>query len=384
MTDTLNIFGALASGAGADSYAALGLEKNLFRVADEDVRAGKVPFYEAPVATEMKQIAAWVDDVHLRGQRQPLTLMGNIGVGKTLVVGRLSAALRQQVQARIAVKSLLLSDAGYGRISVGSWLMTALDVIELPWLPPISPAPDVLPLVAHLARQKIDFGPGRVGRALAFVARAPAKDRDSYVRHLSTWLRRGALTEAQARTLGVGRRLDWEGELIPVLAELLTLAREAELITTFFLFIDQVEDLFGPGISATKRSRVLSDLRGLIDYIAAGAPIGLLVAATPDLVERSLTIAYPALATRLQQRRVDLPLLEQKYAEGFTETWLEPARVQRPRPGVNVPKAKDLANAAWEAMRRQRQLMPPGEKAVQRFFLTALADDIDRRAGLRD
>ncbi len=384
MTDTLNIFGALAPGSGADAYAPLGLQKNPFRVADEDVRAGKVPFYEAPVAMEMARIAAWVDDVHLRGQRQPLTLMGNIGVGKTLVVGRLSAALRQQVQARIAVKSLLLSDAGYGRISVGSWLMTALDVIELPWLPPISPSPDVLPLVAHLARQQIDFGPGRLGRALAFVAKQPAKERDTYVRHLSTWLRRGALTEAQARTLGVGRRIDWEGELIPVLAELLTLAREAELITTFFLFIDQVEDLFGPGISATKRSRVLSDLRGLIDYIAAGAPIGLLVAATPDLVERSLTVAYPALATRLQQRRVDLPLLEQKYAEGFTQTWLEAALVQRPRAGGNVPKAKDLANAAWEAMRRQRQLMPPGEKAVQRFFLTALADDIDRRAGLRD
>lgn len=355
---------------------------NPFRPAEVDVRSGAVPFFEEYIATQLGQIAQWVDDVHVRGQRQPLALVGNIGVGKTLVIGRLVHLLRNLATEKIAVDSLVLSDAGYGRISVGSWLVMALERLDFPWLPAAKPLPpDVLPVLHYLAQIPSISGSGRIARALSHIASQPDAERMALVGNLTTWLKRGALTEAQSRKLGLGHRLDWEGELIPIVGEILTLAREAGLLGTFFLFIDQLEDLFSKGLTPVRRSRVLTDLRALIDIIDGGAPMGLLLSWAPGF-DAEIRTQYPAVYTRLARRRVDLPLLELRYATSFTDGWM---KGQQGKPGyepTKQPSAADLGDKAWNALRSRGGLLPPGEKATPRDFLMALAHELDRRAGL--
>ncbi len=319
MTKSLNLFGKRSAAPATTSpYSKVGFPMNPFRPSDVDVRGGTVPFFEEYVSSQLAQISHWVDEVHAHGQRQPLALVGNIGVGKTLIIGRLVHLLRGQAAQKIAVDSLVLSDAGYGRISVGSWLVMALERLDFPWVPDAgSLPPDVLPVLYLLASRQIS-GTGRMTRALQHIAGQPEPERLVLVRHLTTWMRRGNLTEPQSRKLGLGHKLDWEGELIPIVGEILSLARATGLLGTFFLFIDQLEDLFSKGLTPVRRSRVLTDLRALIDVVDGGAPMGLLISWAPSF-DAEIRTQYPAVYTRLARYRVDLPLLELRYARGFAE-----------------------------------------------------------------
>lgn len=383
MTKSLNLFGkSPGASVSANPYERVGFGMNPFRPTETDVRAGSVPFFEEYIAPQIAQLSQWVDDVHVHGQRQPLALVGNIGVGKTLVIGRLVHLLRNQSAQKIAVDSLILSDAGYGRISVGSWLVLALERLDFPWLSSTqSFPPDILPVLHLLTQQSAISGQGRIARALSHIIRQSPADRLALVRNLTTWVKRGTLTEAQSRRLGLGNRLDWEGELLPVVGEILTLARQANLLGTFFLFIDQLEDLFSKGLTPVRRSRVLTDLRALIDIIDGGAPVGLLLSWAPSF-DAEIRTQYPAVYTRLGRRRVDLPLLELRYATRFADEWM---KGQLGKPGYDFskqPSAADLSDKAWGALRTKGLLLAPGEKATPRDFLMALAHELDHRAGL--
>jgi hypothetical protein len=382
MTRSLHLFSKASTSSSGSPYENVGFSINPFRPTEADIRSGNVPFFDEYIAAQLVQISQWVDDVHVNEQRHPIALVGNIGVGKTLIIGRLVHLLRERVDEKIAVDSLILSDAGYGRISVGSWLVMALERLNFPWLPTPEPLPpDVLPVLYHLAQQPSVTGPGRIARALEHIRMQSDAERTNLVRHLTTWIKRGAITDAQSRKLGLGRRLDWEGELIPVVGEILMMARQTDILGTFFLFIDQLEDLFSKGLTAVRRSRVLTDLRALIDIIDGGAPIGLLLSWAPSF-DAEIRVQYPAVYTRLARRRVDLPLLELKHAPGFTKAWMVG---QKKGAGYNPskqPSSDDLSMSAWDSLRRKKLLFPPGEKATPRDFLAALADEIDRRAGL--
>ncbi len=379
MTSLLNLFGGATSGPD-NPYARLGFPLNPFRPSHADILSGQAPFYRSYVETELTEVDRWIGDVHRNAQRQPLSVVGNIGAGKTQLIGRVAHLLRQQpLEEKIAVDSLVLSDAGYGKISVGSWLMMSLERLPLPWLKPTSWNPNIMPLLQHLAQAPNLPSAGRMARTLTKIRQQPSTERAELVQYLATWLGRGALTDSQARRLGLLKRVDWEGELIPIVGELLTLARTTSILGTFFLFIDQLEDLFGKGVTPVRRSRVLTDLRALIDVIDAGAPIGLVLSWTPNF--DTLTLAhYPALHSRLARKRVNLPLLSPADADGFARTWIE-ALVGRPEYNpAQQPAVRDLAQAAWTALRSERLLYPPGDKATPRDYLTALAKQVDQRA----
>lgn len=381
MTSSLHIFGKKPGAApSGNPYLKLGFGLNPFRSTDEDVRSGQVPFFEEYVDSQLRQISQWVDDVHLQGQREPFSLVGNIGVGKTALIGRLLNGLQSQRDERIVVDRLILSDAGYARLSVGGWLVTALERLDLPWLAPNpNPSLEVIPLLTHLSQAPGLPSSGRMGRVLSHIASQPIDKRTALLANISTWIKRGRLSDAQARALGVRPRLDWEGELIPIIGELLTLAAAAGLLRTFFLFVDQLEDLFTKALTPVRRSRVLTDLRGLIDVIEAGAPIGLFLSWAPSL-DSEIRTQYPAVYSRLSRRRVELPLLQLQHAGAFATTWMEG---QKNKPGYDVskqPRAQEIATAAWGKLRQDNKLSPPGERATPRDFLMALAQEFDRRA----
>jgi hypothetical protein len=289
--------------------------------------------------------------------------------------------------------TVLLSDTGYARASVGGFLIAAFERMSLGGRPP---SPDILPLVWSVITVT-DFSAtpkGPLSAALRLAWETPLTERPERARLISRWLQRSPLTPTEAMRVGLHRRIDWEGELIRTAAEFLRLARELEVLRTFFLFVDQLEDLFGRGFSDLRRARILSDLRSLVDEIDAGAPIGLMLAWTPDFseggrmagsrsVEMEFKEKYEALFARMQRRRVNLPLLSSDHAEPFAKKWIEALRDEPGFEEDKQPSAAELAVAAWGVLERGRTLLPGAPKrATPRDLLRALGDEVDRRAGL--
>jgi hypothetical protein len=242
---------------------------------------------------------------------------------------------------------------------------------------------DVLPLVWAMIHAP-SFPPGATGLVAAALSKARSaqgEQRQALAEDISQWLRRLPLTPRRARESGLARPIDWEGELVGVVAEMLRLAYRAGVLKTLFLFVDQIEELFRPTFSELRRARILTDLRSLVDDIDDGAPLGLLLSWTPES-DSTFTKKYEALVGRLRRRRIDLPLLSQEDAEPFAKVWVDAAPNPSGGPPRKRQKLEKLVAAAWSRLQVQRELFST-EKATPRMLLTALADQVDRLAGVR-
>lgn len=98
-------------------------------------------------------------------------------------------------------------------------------------------------------------------------------------------------------------------------------------------------------------------------------------------VSASPSIHYPALHSRLQRRRVDLPFLQRSHADEFAATWFDAVPPISGASTAARPSIDALTARAWKALKKQGQLYP-GEKATPRDLLAALAREVDREAGL--
>jgi hypothetical protein len=277
---------------------------------------------------------------------------------------------------KLGVELMLLGDAGYKNASVGGLLIAALERLRLPGP---RPPEGVLDLVWAIANSK-SFQTTSRGLLTAAFERAREKDVTQGAMLISRWLQRTPLTPVQGQRMGLARRIDWEGELIPIAAELFSLARHCGVLSTFFFFIDQIEELFRPNFSELRRARLLTDLRGLVDEIDAGAPVGLLLAWTPD-VEQQFQLKYDALFGRMKRRRVDLPQLPFEHALGFAKSWVEACRDEGGFDPRRQPPLDQVVQGAWARLKKNRMLFP-GDVSTPRDCLTTLAEEIDHRAGL--
>jgi hypothetical protein len=244
---------------------------------------------------------------------------------------------------------------------------------------------EVLPIVwaVILANKGPASTTGPLGAAITKARGEIGDQQRALAVDISHWLKRLPLTPARARESGLARAIDWEGELVGVVAELLTFAHQAGVLNTFFFFVDQIEELFRPTFSELRRARLLTDLRSLVDSIDEGAPIGLLLAWAPES-DDSLQKKYEALYARLQRRRIDLPLLTEEHAEPFAKVWVDALSGHESRNKKYRPKLDELVKGAWSRLYNQRQLMPSAQqKTDPRTLLKALAEEVDERAGVR-
>lgn len=91
---------------------------------------------------------------------------------------------------------------------------------------------------------------------------------------LSSWLARRNLTSGQLESLGLGNKLEGEGQAVRAFAHVCRFAQKAMGFRVWFLFIDQMEDLWRRDVTtALRRTRFLTDLRTLIDEALEGSPI---------------------------------------------------------------------------------------------------------------
>lgn len=363
-----------------NAYSRIGYDRNPFRpVAD---RTAQQPLYTGHIGEQLQKIQQWAREVHEKRVLQPLSIVGSLGTGKTTILRVLEAGLSAWPRTeKVFVHSVLLSDTGYARASVGAMLLSGLghamesiadevpsEVLAIVWA--VIHAVDVPGLTS-----------GPLGSAIKKARGVNGEPRRDLAVDISQWLRRLPLTPARARASGLARPIDWEGELVGVVAELLTLAHHAGVLSTFFLFVDQIEELFGPTFSELRRARILTDLRSLVDSIDEGAPIGLLLAWAPESDE-SLQRKYEALYARLHRRRIELPLLTEQHAAPFAKVWVDALPVEESSKKKR-PKLDELVKGAWTRVYRQRLLMPSAQQQTEpRTLLKALADEVDERAGV--
>jgi hypothetical protein len=394
MSDSLSIFGSSEPEQANNPYRTLGYPRNPFRAQAGESLEGSIPLYDEHIRQQLADIDHWLVDVHQRQVRDPLSVVGGIGTGKT----HLLRLMRQRLDAaasprqRVAADLLLLGDAGYSRASIGQLLVLALERMRLPWVASVPEG--VFPLLWGILSTdyppRPSAFPSRLAPTLHHIRTVSAAEKEQRARLVTRWLQRAQLSETEARRVGLSRRIDWEGELIPVVAELFALGRAAGVLDTFFLLIDQLEELFRPVFTELRRSRLLTDLRGLVDYIDSGAPIGLALAWTPDFhqpistnepgeVEQAFQQKYEALFSRLQRRRITLPLLAQEHAEPFSRRWIDSLKGQEGFESARQPNPTELVGTAWKHLRSKKQLYP-GERATPRDLLAILADEVDRRA----
>jgi hypothetical protein len=363
-----------------NAYLRIGYDRNPFRPVADD--AARQPLYTGHIKEQLQQIQQWAREVNEKRVRQPLSIVGSLGTGKTTILRVLEVGLSAWPSTeKVFVHSVLLSDTGYARVSVGAMLISALEramesiaddvpseVLAIVWA--VIQADDVPGLTT-----------GPLGMAIKKARDANGEQQRALAVDISQWLRRLPLTPTRVRESGLARPIDWEGELVGVVAELLTLAQQTGALKTFFLFVDQIEELFRPTFSELRRARILTDLRSLVDSIDDGAPIGLLLAWAPESDE-SLQKKYEALYARLQRRRIDLPLLTEKDAEPFAKVWVDALPGQEPK--RRRPKLDELVKGAWSRLYQQRQLMPSAQERTEpRTLLKALAEEVDERAGVR-
>lgn len=394
MSAVFDIFGVASPSGPSGVYNDLGYPRNPFRESGGALANEVGPFYTKHITNQLSQIQDWVREIYLGQTTDCLALVGNIGAGKTRILRFLNQSLANFPQAQQVVSDLvLLSDTGYTRASVGGMLIAALERMQMAWVQPIPEG--VLPVVWAIVMsnrfpQSVD---GLLGHALERAVRATRTERDELAQLISKWLQRTPLTAAQANKTGLQRRIDWEGELVRIIAELLKLADGAGALRRSFMLVDQLEDLFRPAFSELRRSRMLTDLRGLVDEVARGCPMGVLLAWTPDFssgsapfrpsigVEALFQREYAALYSRMSKRRINLPLLKLVDAQPFAQTWIDALKQERGFVESLQPDLTQIVERAWSHLKQQRILLPGAEEATPRSLLGALAQEVDRIAG---
>lgn len=370
--------GALSS---ADRYGRLGFSRNPFVPMDDDDADG--PFYDDHLKDQLEAINSWAKSC-LEGNTQPLAIKGTIGAGKTRVIKALRKALHDvRNDQRICIEHVFLNRAGYARPNIAGFVLNALESLDPVWVGGLESCPKpVMPFVWALALSEVPAeGNCLVGKYVGRLQSSMAKAHDAEV--LSRWLRRDSISSSQGRNLGLVGRIDAEGQQVHVLADLLKVGASVGVLSKLFLFIDQLEDLMRPSYSELRKSRMLEDIRSLMDYVGSGSPIGLLLSWSPEIdyrdypgfepdVDEMLEARYPAFYSRARRNVVQLELLTLRDAIKFAKVYSDRAVLAKKNPDVT-----DIALAAWRRLGTEGLLS--GDSATPRDFLTALAKEVDSR-----
>jgi Cdc6-like AAA superfamily ATPase len=358
-------------------YEAIGFPRNPFRESEDIINR---PLYDRHITEQLDKITQWLNEVYSGQIRHPLSLIGDIGTGKTRIIGEFVRKIKQlPPDNKVMVISVLSSDTGYTGISVGGLLIKGLENTTISGFEN-SQNMEVLPLIWAIVNGGTldDNQESLLGRAI--YRAQESQNSEDLASLISRWLRRSPLTPTQMKKAGFTRKIDWEGELIREIAGLIRIARQSGVIQTVYIFIDQLEELFGGAFSELRRARFLTDLRALIDEILEyKSPIGLLLAWSPQFatkkiinVGNQLAMAYGALYSRLQHHIVKIPLLRDSDLIPFAQTFIDALKDED---GFNQglqPNIEDVVNEAVHGEIKASN--------IPRDFLGSLSQVIEKRA----
>ncbi|MCX6378829.1 MAG: hypothetical protein NT023_05025, partial [Armatimonadetes bacterium] len=367
-----------------EDYTKLGFPYNPFRVSQE---GKQVPFYKEYMVNELREIFGWVQDIRQGKTKLALSVIGNIGIGKSRIFKEMENLVKGlPSQDRVLAESVDIRSAGLTRPSVGGWLFSTIEKMQLSWF--TTELPDgVFPLLWAIicAEPSVDSEQNNpLSKAVNSIRNtSDPETKTAKARILTKWLNRYPLKTSEAEELRLYSRIDSDGVWPTYLCDLIRIAKEVNVLSTFFFFIDQLEDVYQ--FSESRRIRIFTDLRGLIDEIDNGVPIGLVLSWAPEAqvggkkyMGATLQGDYAALYTRLMRRKIEMPFLSRDDALPFAKVYVDALPSGGLKPVGFDQHIVDIVNAAWFELERQRRLQ--GNRTVPRTLLTALGDEVERRA----
>jgi hypothetical protein len=369
-----------------DKYRRIGLPRNPFLPQDVDGKIG--PFYQGHLTSAIQEFTQWLVAA-LDGFVSPISVKGSIGVGKTRVLLQVQFQINQLPQERKVYAGYARIDkTGYSRPSVGQMLLEALEEVRIS--PEMETAPEgVMPALwaAVTTENRMGNPNSKMGAVISRLQTIQGPEKVERTKLVCRWLHRDVLSASQSERVGLHGRVDYEGQLPEVLADLIRCFRELDVLRQIFFMVDQLEDVFRPSYSDLRRSRILTDLRSLIDEIDKQCPIALALAWSPEVddprsyvgrTDVQLNREYPALYSRLIRQMIELDKLDQFNATGFADEYLtHVSKLTGYDPQV-APKALDLASEAWRRLEREKKAVD--NRATPRDLLAALRAVVDERA----
>lgn len=330
-----------AGSATNNPFTRFGLQENPFPPTGVDSGV----LYTEHMAKDLQDINVWIGDAIAAtdphrdkpGAVRPLAIFGSLGVGKTHLLSYLEQGLDRNPLTPTLRKGL--ADEGMTRLVLADLFLRYLPHTDEGGEPGtgllrklVDAARSNAEIQERMRRSLRDGSPVR----LPFFTAVDAHEPDAVV-WLSRWLRREYTTPTQRSKLGLSGVLQSEGEAVRAVADLVRLAHAAGVVRAWFVFIDQLEELWRPNvITPTRRARFLTDLRHLVDESLEGAPIALLLAWNTTVeadrfsgsdVRGRLETDYRALLQRLGTP-VDLPMLRKGDVWPFAARYLDAAGVR--------------------------------------------------------
>lgn len=366
MTDMFQLpVDAPSTSSSLVGFSQFGLKENPFPAAGIDSGV----LYTRHMRDELRAVNRWLERVaHATARSEspaeavpPLALFGALGAGKTHLLRYLERGIIEQNQgSRVLVKGL--ADEGVTRLVLAN--------LFLRYLPceghGQEPGHGMVQLILRNAHSQ-SMSPDslksclRQGSPIAAPLDAlmrPGVDAEACL-WFSRWLRREYTTPTQRMKLGLAGTIESEGQAVRAVADLLRVARFVGVLKVWFVMIDQLEELWREGVvTPSRRARLLTDLRFLIDQASEGAPVALLMAWNTTTaqgesgsdVSGQIQNDYHALWQRLG-RPVDIPLLRRDDVWPFAAQYLSAADV--------LPDSGDQRRSLYD------QLAASTEKVIQ-------------------
>jgi hypothetical protein len=336
--------------------------------------------YDAHQPDEVRAISTWLTKSVEESTTQwsPLAISGSIGVGKTHVLRKMEracAAFRdaENLGPRLMLSSQTLVGSGMKTLLLSNLL---LDALNQP-LPSGSVATNAaeMPILAAAIEQMVSE------KTFAILGKLPASSpilkpltriaasRNSaqtaiLVQLLGAWLARRNLTRGQLDLLGLGNKLEGEGQAVRAFAHVCLFARLAMGFRVWFLFIDQMEDLWRRDVTTSlRRTRFLTDLRTLIDESLEGCPVAVTLAWNTEVlvgasrveedIERRLQHDYLAMFSRIQNV-IHISTLPEAHLLPFAKAYVDYAHARHmAERGARGNEGQD--GKFWRAIERERQ-----------------------------
>lgn len=319
--------GAQPQAVGND-FAKFGLAENPFPASG--IESGVL--YTRHMQDEAGKVNSWISEVSVAEQSfRPLAVSGSLGAGKTHLLRTLERGLRANEKTPVLRRAL--TEEGMTRIVLAKLILQHTPLSDLEdqgGEPATRLLQDIVDALHKSAFALNDvLAEGSPLRAPLQVLQQSSNEDPNRVLWLSRWMRREYTTPAQRAKLGLSGVLESEGQAIRAIGDLLRLARAANIVQVWFVMIDQLEELWREGvITPSRRARLLTDVRLLVDQALEGAPIAVLLAwntfASPSQssdVSEQMQRDYLALWQRLGNP-VDLPLLKESDIWPFAEAYL--------------------------------------------------------------
>ncbi len=386
MSKVFTAFGeAMRQTPSPQGYDLIGLHTNPFRPTEYEKDTNSSPFYTSHIEQQLQQINTWVKGVYDMTDTQSIALVGNIGVGKTRLLKEFESNLNQlPSEMKIVCSYITLQEGGVSRLTLGEILIKILERMSIPFIE--KPRETVFDLLWGIVVSEREI-PSNSSLAKALRIAQKSDNEETKIRIAETitrWLQRSSLSNAQMKETGLWRRVDWEGELVAYFAELIFIARTVEVVKGYYLFLDQLEDVFTSAVTDLRRARFLADIRGLVDKIDQGQPMGFILSWTndlnaslqqtfqlPDRIDTRFHADYAALYTRMERKKITLPLLKEEDRFNFAQEWYATERLGKHDKQNSRPSLEKVVERAWGKLQSNREQQTP------RSYLTALAQVID-------